>query len=120
MKKAATIIIPALLVLVAIAQFTACEKYVLPDISVTPDTLRFGAQADSADVWLSTNVITVPQFDDGYWVSAWPDWFDASSTLTVYVHENTGTETRTGILYFRSEAIEKKLVIIQEGKESSI
>ena len=117
MRKASTIIIPAVLALVAAAQFMGCEKYVLPDISVAPDTLRFGAAADSAVVQLTTNVITKPEPADGNsWISTWPEWFDASSELTVYVQANTGTTARTGILYFTSEAIQKKIIVIQEGK----
>ena len=116
MRKAATIIIPAILLLVAAAQFSGCEKYVLPAISVTPDTLRFGAKADSADIYLTTNVITKPETDEGVnWISAWPEWFDESSTVTVYVKENTDSSERTGILYFKSEAIQKKVVVIQAG-----
>lgn len=115
MKKAATIIIPVLLLILAAAQFSSCEKFVLPDISVTPDTLRFSARADSAEVRLSTNVITKAEADDDFWITTWPDWFDTSSNLMVFVRENTDSLSRTGILYFKSEAIQKKLVVIQEG-----
>ena len=117
MRKASTIIIPAVLALIAAAQFMGCEKYILPDISVAPDTLRFGAATDSAVVRLTTNVITKPEPEDGVsWISAWPDWFDESSDLTVYVQANTASTARTGILYFKSEAIQKKLIVIQEGE----
>jgi hypothetical protein len=116
MRKAATIIIPAILLLTAVAQFTGCEKYVLPAISVEPDTLRFGAKADSADVYLTTNVITKPEADNNVnWITTWPEWFDESSPVTIYVKENTGSAARTGILYFKSEALQKKLIVIQEG-----
>ena len=112
MRKILAILIPVLL-LTAIAQFTACEKYVLPAISVTPDTLYFQSAADSALVNLSTNVITKPEADDDDWISAWPDWFDADSPLTIYVKENRTYNARIGILYFKSESLQRKLVVIQ-------
>lgn len=118
-RKAAVFLVSALLVLTAAAQFAGCEKFVLPAISVTPDTLRFSAAADSADILLYTNVITKPEPEEGdEWITTWPEWFDADSPLTVFVRENTGSEARTGILYFKSEAIQKKLVVIQEGGDS--
>ena len=104
--------------LVAAAQFTACEKYVLPDMSVTPDTLRFGPQADSALVHLATNVVTAPNNEGVAWISTWPDWFDEDSDLMVYVKENPGTKQRTGTLLFKSEALQRKLFVIQEGSDS--
>ena len=119
MRKAATIIIPAILLLMAAAQFTGCKKYVLPAITVTPDTLRFSAKADSVDVYLTTNVITKPEADKGAeWITTWPEWFEESSPLTVYVRANTDSTARTGILYFKSEVLEKKVVVIQEGATS--
>ena len=103
--------------LAAAAQFTACEKYVLPAVSITPDTLYFGAKADSAMIYLSTNVITAPNNDEASWITTWPEWFDADSEVMIYVRENTGTSKRTGTLYFKSEAIQRKLTVIQEGAE---
>ena len=115
LRKIYTLLVSALLVVVAIAQFTGCEKYVLPAISITPDTLRFSALADSADVWLSTNVICKPEVEASFWLTVWPEWFDESSTMTVFVRENTDSLSRTGIIYITSEALQKKIVVIQEG-----
>ncbi len=119
-RKIPTILVSALLVLTAAAQFTGCEKYVLPDLSIEPDTLRFNAMADSADIFLTTNVISKTEAEQGSeWITSWPEWFDESATVTIYVRENTGQAERTGILYFKSEAIEKKLVVIQAGASGS-
>ena len=119
-RKIPTILVSALLVLATIAQFMGCEKYVLPDLSIEPDTLRFNAMADSADIFLTTNVISKTEAEQGSeWITSWPEWFDESATVTIYVRENTGQAERTGILYFKSEAIEKKLVVIQAGTSGS-
>ena len=64
MRKAATIIIPLALLALLAAQFTACEKYVLPEVNVSADTLWFGAAADSQRLTVWTNVITTAEPDD--------------------------------------------------------
>ena len=116
MRKAATTIIPIILLGLAVAQFAGCEKYVLPDVSVSADTLWFGAGADSQKVAVTTNVITTAKPDgSGGWISADPSWFEESCTLTVHVQENPGEEPRTGQLPIKSEAIRRNIVVIQEG-----
>lgn len=119
-RKIPSILVSVLLVLAAAAQFTGCEKYILPDLSIAPDTLRFNAMADSADIFLTTNVISKTEAEQGSeWITSWPEWFEESATVTIYVRQNTGQAERTGILYFKSEAIEKKLVVIQAGDSGS-
>lgn len=116
-RKISSILVSVLLVMTAAAQFTGCEKYILPDLSIAPDTLRFNAMADSADIFLTTNVISKTEAEQGSeWITSWPEWFEESATVTIYVRQNTGQAERTGILYFKSEAIEKKLVVIQAGE----
>lgn len=119
-RKISSILVSVLLVMAAAAQFTGCEKYILPDLSIAPDTLRFNAMADSADIFLTTNVISKTEAEQGSeWITSWPEWFEESATVTIYVRQNTGQAERTGILYFKSEAIEKKLVVIQAGDSGS-
>jgi len=103
----------------ALAQFTACEKYVLPDMSVTPDTLYFGPQADSTRVHLATNVVVATNNDGITWASSWPEWFDEDSDVTIYVKENASTSERTGTLLFKSEALQRKLVVFQKGQPAT-
>ena len=106
MRKAFATIIPVLLLAVFAAQFSACEKYVLPSLEIAPDTLRFGATADSQAVVVTTNVITTlyPENDD-YWVHARPAWLEQNATV----------ESRTAVIPVKSEAILRNLVVIQEG-----
>lgn len=116
MRKAATIIIPLVLLALLAAQFTACEKYVLPEVNVSPDTLWFGAAADSQRLIVRTNVITTAETDgDDRWIWADPYWFDGDCTLVVHVRENPDSLPRTGTLPIKSEAILRHVTVIQEG-----
>ena len=115
MRKVAAILVSAGLLLVFAAQFTACEKYVLPALSIAPDTLRFTAAADSQAVVVTTNVITTlyPENDDN-WVRALPEWLDQSHTVIIRVGENLSSESRTAVIPVKSEVIVHQLVVIQE------
>lgn len=119
MRKTATILVSALLLAVLAAQFSSCEKYVLPDLTISSDTLRFSAAADSQMLVVTTNVITTiyPENADN-WVKANPEWMDQSSTVCIRVSENPGPEPRTATVPVKSEAILRSLVIIQEGTPS--
>ena len=116
MRKLSAILASALLLIFA-AQFTACEKYVLPEVSVSPDTLRFGAAVDSQRVFVTTNVITTIRPGlDAVWITTNPDWFDGSCYVTISVSENEDGKERTAVLPVHSEVISRDLVVIQEGK----
>lgn len=116
MRKTATILLTVLLLAVLAAQFSACEKYVLPDLTISSDTLRFSAKADSQMLVVTTNVITTiyPEMTDN-WVRANPEWMDGSSTVFIRVWDNPDPEPRTAVVPVKSEAIRRTLVVIQEG-----
>lgn len=106
-----------LLALLAIP-FSSCEKYVIPDLQVSTDTLRFGAAVDSQKVFVTTNVNTILIMDTpDTWVFADPDFLEESTEVTFYVLENE--ESRSRMLEFpvRSEALQRKIIVIQAGKE---
>ena len=116
MRKAASVIISLSLLVLFSAQFLSCEKYVIPDLQVSPDTLRFGAAADSQKIIVTTNVNTmmIVESEDS-WVFADPDFIEETSEVTIYVLENETGSARTITLPVKSEALERKLLVIQEG-----
>lgn len=113
-RKIVSIIIPLFAAVLFLSPFPACEQYVLPSVELSADTLRFGPQADSAKIQLFTNVIVSVESEET-WLSADPDWSDADTSVTIRVLENTETEARSATLPFKSEAIQRNLVVIQEG-----
>jgi len=117
-RKITSLAVAAALLGVAAAQFWGCEKYVLPELDLSQDTLRFKAAADSQMIHVTTNVVTTaqPPLADQRWVSTDPVWFDETSNVKVKVTENTGA-TRTTTIPVKSETILKNLIVIQEGKE---
>ena len=116
MRKAFAILLSALLLAVLAAQFTACEKYVLPELSISTDTLRFSAAADSQKLVVTTNVITTiyPEDKDS-WIHANPEWLETSATVFIRVRENPDPKERIATVPVKSEVILRHLVVVQEA-----
>ena len=115
-RKITSFAVAAALLGVALAQFYGCEKYVLPEITLSQDTLLFRAALDSQAVHITTNVVTTaePATSDQRWISTNPVWFDETSDVVVTVQENTTGEQRTATIPVKSETILKNLVVIQD------
>lgn len=119
MRKAAAIIIPALLLGLLSAQFLSCERYVLPSLEVSPDTIRFTAEGGKLPLLVKTNVVTVAKAEDrDNWYVVDPGWMDTDSELSVIALENTETESRSAILSVKSEVLMRSVVILQEGADA--
>lgn len=113
MRKTASIILAALLAGMFAAQFTACEKYVLPELSISTDTLYFSAGPDSLQFFVHTNTITTAEAENAYWIQTDPAWMDADTTVTVYVGHYVGSTSRTGTIVVKSESLQRNLFVIQ-------
>lgn len=118
MRKLTTILLSVLLTLLFASQFLSCEKYVLPELSISPDTLWFSAAADSQVVLLVTNVITTAEPENAGWLHADPAWMDENTAVTIHVWENETTRSRSAVIPFKSESLQHNLIVMQEGKPS--
>ena len=115
MRRITASLISLALVAIMLAQFTSCEEYVLPAVSVDPDTLCFQAGLDSQVVTVTTNVVTTIKPGDIDWVSVSEEWMDCDCEITVTVQPNESTDSRQAELPVKTECFLKYLTIIQEG-----
>ena len=103
-------------------QFASCEKYILPEIKATPDTLRFTSAAGSQTSLVTSNVkcsVSISKTEEeevGSWLTC--DKMDykgkCEELFTLTVTENGSGKTRTGNVLISSEAFDKKIVVIQD------
>ena len=114
MKKTFTALATIFTVLLTAGQMVSCEKYVLPELTVSPDTLRFSAAADSALVKIHSNVIWSSK-DNPDWIRVSVDWGDADAETFVSVTENTSTQARQAQVSIKSETIQRFIVVEQAG-----
>ena len=120
MRKAAAITVSIALALVMAFQFAGCEKYVLPELGVSQDTLRFGPDGQTLPLVVTTNVITTLYPDGAIWVSTDPSWIDETTTVAVTVTLNPDTTSRSTVIPVKSEAILRNLVIVQERSDTMV
>lgn len=114
MKKTLTAIAALSIVFLLAGQMISCEKFILPELTVSPDTLRFDAAADSALVKVHSNVIWSNK-DNPDWIRLSVDWGDADGETFVSVTENTSTQTRQAQVSIKSETIQRYIVVEQAG-----
>ena len=117
MKKIVTVAVASTIAALTVIQMVSCEKYVLPELTVAPDTLRFGAAADSALVKVHSNVIWSNK-DNPDWISVSVDWGDSDAETFVSVTENTATQARQAQVSIKSETIQRYIVVEQAGATS--
>lgn len=114
MKKTFTALAAIFTVLLTAGQMVSCEKYILPELTVTPDTLRFSAAADSSIVKIHSNVIWSNK-DNPDWIRVSVDWGDTDAETFVAVTENTSPEARQAKVSIKSETIQRFIVVEQAG-----
>lgn len=114
-KKAFAIIVPLAIVLLAALQFSSCEKYVLPEMCLTPDTLYFSTNGGSSTVEVSANIKwSISKSGVPDWLDYSPDQGEEDGEVQIEVAAST-QPGREATLIFRSETLEKKLVVIQSA-----
>ena len=120
MKKVLMALFAAAVVIAAAAGAASCEKYVLPELSVSPDTLAVNAAAQELSIVVNANVQWDIKVDevDADWVIFVPEWGELGSPVTITIEENTSGSTRRVTVPVESQTISKKLVIIQSADEN--
>ena len=110
----------AVLAALATAMTSSCEKYVLPELSFTPDTLVFNAEGGEQTLVLRSNVSWEAEInrDESSWVE-WitfsPTFGDGDCDVAVTLQgNNTGIE-RVLTFDIKTETLKHTLTIIQEG-----
>ena len=114
MKKTFTALSAFSIMLLLAGQMVSCEKFVLPELTVSPDTLRFSAAADSSIVKIHSNVIWSNR-NNPDWIRVSVDWGDTDAETFVAVTENTSSEARQAKVSIKSETIQRYIVVEQAG-----
>ena len=110
----------AVLAVLAAVLPTSCEKYVLPELSVAPDTLMFGAQGGTLTLSLKSNVeweAGINRSEDTCveWITFTPTFGSGDCEIEVTLADNTAGPLRSLSFDINSETLKRTLTIIQEG-----
>lgn len=115
MKKLFTIIVPLAALLVFAAQFSSCEKYVLPEMTLSEDSVYFYSRTDTVSIMVYSNVVWSFTNEDNNWYKGYPNWGDADSLVMFIVEENIDDRPREAELIIKTETISRTLHIFQEA-----
>jgi len=117
-KTILTSAVAAVVLFIMLAQFVSCEKYVLPELTISQDTIIFSHNVDSAYLEIHSNVIWEIETPDvsisDRWVIVRPNWADGDTTVIFKTTLNKGPRRETKARVF-SETIERYLMLIQEA-----
>ncbi|MBO4768319.1 MAG: BACON domain-containing protein [Bacteroidales bacterium] len=113
-------ILLAVLAALAVTLPSACEKYVLPELSFSPDTLIFTAAGGTQTLQLRSNVeweAEINRSDDTWveWIIFKPTFGDGDCDVEVTLADNTTGPLRSLSFDIKSETLKHTLTIIQEG-----
>lgn len=120
MKKVLMALFAAAVVIAAAAGAASCEKYILPELSVSPDTLAVNKAAQELSVVINANVPWdfILEDLDAKWLAFTPDGGDLGLTVTISFKENTSGASRSVTVPVQSQTIKKKLFIIQSADDN--
>lgn len=117
-KTILTSVVATVLLSVMLAQFISCEKYVLPELTISQDTIIFKYTVDSVAFEVHSNVIWEIETPElsllNPWVKAMPNWAEGSATVIFKTQLNEGPERKAKARVF-SETIERHLLLIQQA-----
>jgi len=116
MKKFLIILFSVIFTIIIIAQFSSCEKYVLPSLSLSQDTLTFSPEAQDCELIIETNVIWSAD-NTSNWIILDPGEGALSDTITMSVTKNDTGEKRSYKISFNTETLKKSVVVIQNTPE---
>ena len=97
-----------------LTQFWGCEQYILPEITLNPDTLRFTAAGGVLPVEVEANVKWKLSIgNEGYgWLTAGAESGNGALTVGFEAAAN-GDDERKCTVTVASETIRKRLTVIQ-------
>lgn len=120
MKKVLMAILASAVIIAAAAGAASCEKYVLPELSLSQDTLLVNKSAQQLSLTVNSNVQWVFDIDGAKveWVSFDPEWAEVGRKVTISIEENATGTMRSATVPISSQTISKKLLIVQSADEN--
>lgn len=117
MKKVLMALLAAAVLAAAAAGAASCEKYVLPMLSLSQDTILVNKSAQQLSLVVNSNVqwefdVASAKID---WVYFDPEWGETGRKVIITIEENTSGAVRKATVPVQSQTIQKHLLIVQSG-----
>ena len=113
--------VAAAAVIVASLSTASCEKYILPHLNCTLDTIWAPLEGGTYHVTISSNVswkfelTTIPAWASVDVTYGQSDYEEAVYPIQIEVQPNDGDSGRNGVIKYSSQTLTRTLVISQTG-----
>lgn len=120
MKKVMMVLIAAAVIIAAAAGASSCEKYVLPELSLSKDTLVVNKAAQELKFIVNATVPWDFMLHDvkAEWVTFDPLYGDETATVTVTFEANDSGNRRSVTVPISSQTITRNLFIVQSADDA--
>ena len=118
-RKVLMAVLAAAAVIAASAGLSSCEKYILPTLTLSQDTLLVNKNAQELSLVVNTEVNW--SFDlssaGASWLTVTPDIGLGAATVKIQIEENGGTNVRSATVPVKTATLERKLYIVQSADD---
>ena len=112
-------VLAAAAVIAASAGLSSCEKYILPTLTLSQDTLLVNKNAQELSLVVNTEVNW--SFDlssaGASWLTVTPDIGLGVATVKIQIEENGGANVRSATVPVKTATLERKLYIVQSADD---
>ena len=106
-------------VVFASAGLSSCEKYILPSITLSQDTIFVNKAAQELSLVVNANVGWSVDLASANvtWLDFTPASGDGTATVKVIVEENASGHLRSAIVPVKTSTLERKLHVVQSADD---
>lgn len=118
-RKVLMAVFAAAAVIAASAGLSSCEKYILPTLTLSQDTLLVNKNAQELSLVVNTGVYW--SFDlnsaNADWLTVTPDVGLGTATVKIQIEENSGANDRSATVPVKTATLERNLYIVQSADD---
>ena len=98
---------------------SSCEKYYLPSITLSQDTIFVNKAAQELSLVVNANVIWSFDLDKpkARWLSVTPEMGEGTATVKISIDENKTEEVRRATIPVTTSTLERSLYIVQSADD---
>lgn len=117
-KKVLVAFLAAVAVIAAASCVTSCEKYFLPSLELSQETILVNKASQELSLVVNSNVIWSFDIDKQIqWVTVTPAKGESTATVKIHIEANDSGVARSVTLPLKSETLQRDLRIVQSADD---
>ena len=116
-KKVLVAFLAAVAVIAAASGVTSCEKYFLPSLELSQETILVNKASQELSLVVNSNAAWSVKSYDADWLDLSPGRSESTATLRISISANESGETRSVTVSIETETLSRKLVVSQSADD---